>query len=110
MNAKAATPFKVRQTSTGQITNEQLALVLGCIAADALVLKDMASRCCDVEPDTDSVNSYCTAIGAIAERLAWAADTASGGLPGVTSPNLGVSGCPAGLFLPPAFSAMGGQP
>jgi hypothetical protein len=104
MKAQTATPFKVRQTSTGHITNEQLALVLGCIAADALVLKDMASRCCDVAPDTDSVNTYCTAIGAIAERLAWAADTASGGLPGVTSPNLGISEFPAALFLPPLFS------
>jgi len=73
MKTQSATPFKVRQTSTGHITAEQLALVLGCIAADALVLKDMASRCCDVPPDTDSVNSYCTAIGAIAKRLAWAA-------------------------------------
>lgn len=107
MKTPATTHFSVRQSSTGRITNEQLALALGCIAADALVLKDLASRCCDVAPDTDSVNTYCTAMQAIAERMAWAADTASGGLPGVTSPNLGVSERPAGLFLPPAFSLMG---
>lgn len=107
MKAQTETPFKVRQTSTGHITNEQLGLVLGCIAADALVLKDMAIRCCDVAPDTDSVNNYCTAMGAIAERLAWAADTASGGIFGMAGPVVGVSQCPTGLFLPPAFSEGG---
>lgn len=107
MKTQAATPFKVRQTNTGHITTEQLALVLGCIAADALVLKDMAARCCDCAPDPASVNNYCTAIGAIAERMAWAADTASGGLFGLATSVVGVSQCPAELFLPPAFSEGG---
>jgi len=103
-------PFAVRQSALGEMTAKQISLALGCIAADALVIKDMASRCADNAPDVTAVNSYCTAIEALSEKLAWMADTASCGTPGATGFDMGVAESPADLFFPPAFRMSGHAP
>lgn len=105
--ATSPEPFKATQTTTGHLTPLQLALVLGQITNDAMALTDLLNRCVDNAPDVSAVNSYCLAMEAVAQRIAWVADTACGGLPGQQFMAVGVSDTPTGLFLMPRFQEGG---
>lgn len=101
------TPFTVRQSTAGEVTAKQIGLALSCIAADALVIKDMANRCADQAPDVTAVNAYCTAIEAIAEKLSWVADTVCSGVVGAGGYGYGMAENPTELFMSPAFIKSG---
>ncbi len=99
-------PFVVKQTSQGEMTAEQIGLVLACLAGDAMVIKDMAIRCSDNAASIEAVCNYCSVIGALVERMAWMADTTASALSAPSA--IGLCDSPLDIFMVPAFGRMGG--
>lgn len=99
-------PFVVNQTSQGEMTAEQIGLVLACLAGDAMVIKDMAIRCADNAASVEAVCNYCTVMGALVERMAWMADTTALAVSATSA--VGYCDSPLDIFMVPAFKSMGG--
>jgi len=100
-------PFVVKQTHQGRMTPQQTGLLLASLASDALVIKDMATRCADNAADVVAVCNYCTVIGALVERMAWMADTMADAV--CAGSAIGVCGAPLTVFMPTSFDSHGGE-